>query len=152
MGIARGAVETPIIPSIASVAVLAGATAAMMNSFWQELAFRGYLQTRFVESYGAQIGIPVVAVFLVLFHLLVRTLSPLEVLTGSILFLLVGLLYYLTGSLYLVGALHGTLNYIPVLLDTWTQPIDRAIVYGLVLGLVLLFAQVIHRNKEKSSS
>ncbi|MFB0522424.1 MAG: CPBP family intramembrane glutamic endopeptidase, partial [Candidatus Bathyarchaeia archaeon] len=92
LGIARGIVETPMTPSIAPVAVLTGATAAMLNSFWQEIAFRGYLQTRFVESYGALVGIPVVALSFVLFHLLAGPLSPLEVLTGSILFLLVGLL------------------------------------------------------------
>ena len=152
LGVARGIVETPMTPSIALVAVLAGATAAMLNSFWQELTFRGYLQTRFEQSYGAQIGIAVVAVSFVLFHLLVGPLSPLEILAGSILFLLVGSLYHLTGSLYLVGALHGTLNYLPVLLETWSQPLDRAIVYGLALGLVLLSAKVLIRNKEKVSS
>jgi membrane protease YdiL (CAAX protease family) len=152
LGIAQATVETPMTPSIASFAVLTGTTAAMLDSFWQEIAFRGYLQTRFVESYGAIIGIPVVAVSFVLLHLLVNPLSPLEVLTGSILFLLVGLLYHMTGSLYLVGALHGTLNYIPVLLGTWSQPSDRAIVYGLALGLVLLFTQLLRRNKEKVCS
>jgi membrane protease YdiL (CAAX protease family) len=152
LGIARGTVETPMISSIATAAVLTGVTTTMLDSFWQEIAFRGYLQTRFVESYGAEIGIPVVAVSFSLIHLVVRPLSPLEVLTGVILFLLVGLLYYMTGSLYLVGALHGTLNYIPVLLETWSQPLDRAIVYGLALGLALLFAKVLLRNKEKVSS
>ena len=152
LGIAQGTVETPMTPSIASIAVLIGITAAMLDSFWQEIAFRGYLQTRFVESYGAAIGIPVVAVSFVLLHFLVNPLSPLEVLSGSILFLLVGLLYHTTGSLYLVGSLHGTLNYIPILLETWSQPLDRAIVYGLALGLVLLFAQVRRRNKERASS
>jgi membrane protease YdiL (CAAX protease family) len=152
LGIAQGTVETPMTPTIAPVAVLTGTTAAMLDSFWQEIAFRGYLQTRFVKSYGAQIGIPVVAVSFVLLHLLVNPLSPLEVLTGSILFILVGLLYHMTGSLYLVGALHGTLNYIPFLLGTWSQPLDRAIVYGLALGLVLLFAQITRKNKEKVSS
>lgn len=152
LGVARGIVKTPMTPSIALVAVLAGATAAMLNSFWQEIAFRGYLQTRFVENYGAQIGIVVVAVSFVLLHLLIRPLSPLEILAGSILFLLVGSLYYMTGSLYLVGALHGTLNFLPVLLETWSQPLDRAVVYGLALGLVLLSAKVLIRNKEKVSS
>jgi membrane protease YdiL (CAAX protease family) len=149
LGIAQGTVEIPMMPSITFFAVLTGTTVAMLDSFWQEIAFRGYLQTRYVESYGAQIGIPVVAVSFVLLHLFVNPLSPLEVLTGSILFLLVGLLYHMTGSLYLVGALHGTLNYIPVLLGTWSQPSDRAIVYGLALGLVLLFTQLLSRNNEK---
>jgi len=147
LGIAQGTVETPMTPSTASIVVLTGITAAMLDSFWQEIAFRGYLQTRFVESYGATIGIPVVAVSFVLLHLLIHPLLPLEVLAGSILFLLVGLLYHMTGSLYLVGALHGTLNYIPVLLETWSQPLDRAIVYGLALGLVLLLTQILRKNK-----
>jgi membrane protease YdiL (CAAX protease family) len=151
LGIAQRIAEAPLMLSIAPVAVLTGATAAMLNSFWQEIAFRGYLQTRFVESYGARIGIPVVAVSFVLFHLLASPLSALEVLTGTILFLLVGLLYHLTGSLYLVAALHGTLNYLPVLLGTgWSQPLNRAIIYGLALGLVLLFTQVLLKNKEKT--
>jgi len=146
LGIIQGTVETPITPNITSIAVLTGITAAMLNSFWQEIAFRGYLQTRFVESYGVKIGIPMVAVSFVLLHLLVSPLSALEVLTGSILFLFVGLLYHMTGSLYLVGALHGTLNYIPVVLGTWSNPLDRAIVYGLALGLVLLSAHVPRRK------
>lgn len=150
LGIAQGTAETPMTPSIVPIAVLAGTIAAMLNGFWQEIAFRGYLQTRFVESYGAVIGIPVVAVSFVLLHLLFRPLSPLEVLTGIILFLLVGLLYHMTGSLYLVGALHGTLNYIPILLEEWSQPLDRAIVYGLALGLVLLLAHVLRRNKDEA--
>jgi membrane protease YdiL (CAAX protease family) len=144
LGIAQGIVETPVTPSIIPITVLTGTTAAMLNSFWQEMAFRGYLQTRFVESYGAHIGIPVVAISFVLFHLLASPLSPLEVLTGSILFLLVGSLYHLTGSLYFVVALHGILNYLPALWGTgWSQPLNRAIVYGLALGLVLLFTQVL---------
>jgi membrane protease YdiL (CAAX protease family) len=149
LGIAQGTVEKLMTPTIASIAVLTGTTAAMLDSFSQEIAFRGYLQTRFVESYGAQIGIPVVAISFVLLHLLVNPLSPLEILTGSSLFLLVGLMYHMTGSLYLVGALHGTLNYIPALLETWPHPLDRAIVYGLALGLVLLFAKLMRRNKNK---
>ena len=143
LGIALGIVEAPMTPSINLFTVLTGTTAAMLNSFWQEMAFRGYLQTRFVESYGAHIGIPVVAIFFVLFHLLVSPLSTLEVLTGGILFLLVGLLYHLSRSLYFVVALHGILNYLPALWGTgWSQPLNRAIVYGLALGLMLLFTQV----------
>jgi membrane protease YdiL (CAAX protease family) len=143
LGIALRIVEAPMTPNISLITVLTGTTAAMLNSFWQEMAFRGYLQTRFVESYDVQIGIPVVAISFVLFHLLVSPLSALEVLTGSILFLLVGLLYHLTRSLYFVVALHGILNYLPALWGTgWSQPLNRTIVYGLTLGLVLLFTQV----------
>ncbi len=152
LGITQGTVEEPMIPNIASITILTGITAVMLDSFWQEIAFRGYLQTRFVENYGTIIGISVVAVTFVLIHLLVNPLSPLEVLTGSILFLLVGFLYNITRSIFLVGSLHGTLNYIPILLNTWSQPLDRAIVYGLALGLVLLFSQLLGRNKEKISS
>jgi membrane protease YdiL (CAAX protease family) len=142
LGVVQGIVEAPGAPSIIPVTVLTGATAAMLNSFWQEMVFRGYLQTRFVESYGAHIGIPVVAASFVLLHLLVNPLSPLEVLTGSVLFLLVGLLYHMTGSLYLVGALHGILNYLPLLWGTgWSQTLNRTIVYGLALGLALLHRQ-----------
>jgi len=147
LGIAQGIVETPIMPNIASIAILTGITAVMLDSFWQEIAFRGYLQTRLVENYRAIIGIPVVAVSFILIHLLFNPLTPLEVLTGIILFLLIGLLFHMTRSIYLVGALHGTLNYIPRLLETWSQPLDRAIVYGLALGLVLLFSQVLRKNK-----
>ena len=102
-----------------------------------------------MENYGAFIGIPVVTVSFVLLHLMIHPLSPLEVLAGSILFLVVGLLYHMTGSLYLIGALHGTLNYLPGLLETWSPSLDRAVVYGLALGLALLLTQVLRRNKEK---
>ena len=149
LSIAQGTVEIPMAPNITSIAFLIGITTVMLDSFWQEIAFRGYLQTRFVENYGAIIGIPVVAVSFILIHLLFNPLSLIEILTGIVLFLLVGLLYHMTRSIYLVGALHGTLNYIPRLLETWSQPLDRAIVYGLTLGLVLLFSQVLRRNKIK---
>jgi membrane protease YdiL (CAAX protease family) len=147
LGVAQGTFKPSMTSTISSVAVLTGTTSAMFNSFWQEIAFRGYLQTRFVESYGAQIGIPVVAVTFVLLHLVVKPLSPLEVLAGSILFLFVGLLYFTTKNLYLVGALHGTLNYIPSLLETWSQPSDRVIVYELALGLMLLYTRLLSRNR-----
>ena len=151
LGIALGIVEAPLTPSINPIEVLAGTIAAMLNSLWQEMAFRGYLQTRFVEGYGAHIGIPVVAISFVLFHLLVSPLSALEVLTGSILFILIGLLYHLTGSLYFVVALHGILNYLPALWGTgWSQPLNRTIVYGLALGLVLLFTQARAHTVERS--
>ena len=152
LSIAQGTVETPMALNITSIAVFMGITAVMLDSFWQEIAFRGYLQTRFVENYGAIIGIPVVAVSFILIHLLFNPLSPIELLTGIILFLLVGLLFHMTRSIYLVGALHGTLNYIPRLLETWSQPLDRAIVYGLALGLVLLFSYVLRRNKIKKNN
>jgi membrane protease YdiL (CAAX protease family) len=152
LSIAQGTVEISMAPNITSIAVLMGITAVMLDSFWQEIAFRGYLQTRFVENYGAIIGIPVVAVSFILIHLLFNPLSPIEILTGIILFLLVGLLFHMTRSIYLVGALHGTLNYIPRLLETWSQPLDRAIVYGLALGLVLLFSYVLRRNKIKKNN
>jgi membrane protease YdiL (CAAX protease family) len=148
LGITQGTVETPMMPNINSIVVLTGITTAMLDSFWQEIAFRGYLQTKFVENYGAIIGIPVVAVSFVLIHLLVNPLSPLEVLTGSTLFILVGLIYHMTRSIYLVGALHGTLNYIPNLLQTWSQPLDRVIVYGLAIGLLLLFSQLLPKHKQ----
>ncbi|MFX1517658.1 MAG: CPBP family intramembrane glutamic endopeptidase [Promethearchaeota archaeon] len=151
LGIARGIVKAPMTPSINPITVLTETTAAMLNSFWQEMAFRGYLQTRFVESYGGHIGIPVVAISFVLLHLLVSPLSALEVLTGSILFLLVGLLYHLTRSLYFVIALHGILNYLPALWGTgWSQPLNRTIIYGLALGLVLLIIQI-HRTRKAQS-
>ncbi len=152
LGVAQGTVETPMAPNITSIAFLMGITTVMLDSFWQEIAFRGYLQTRFVDNYGAIIGIPVVAISFILIHLLFNPLSPIEILTGIILFLLVGLLYHMTRSIYLVGALHGTLNYIPRLLETWSQPLDRAIVYGLTLGLVLLYSQVLRRNKIKKNN
>jgi len=79
-----------------------------------------------VESYGARIGIAVVAVSFVFFHLLVGHLSSLEILASSILFLLVGSLYHLAGSFYLVGALHGTLNFLPALLEAWPQPSSQS--------------------------
>ena len=150
IGIALGTAEAPMTLNIFPAIILTGTIAAMLNSFWQEITFRGYLQTKFVESYGTYIGIPVIAASFVLLHLLFSPLSPLEILTGSILFLLVGLLFHLTRSLCFVVALHGILNYLPTLWGTgWSQPLNRTIVYGLALGLVLLYTQVQYaRNKE----
>ena len=117
---------------------------AVLNGFWQELVFRGYLQTRTVEKINAIAGILIVTVYFILIHFIERQLTLPWVLAGTLLFLLISLMYYHSKSLYLVGAIHGMINYLDQVIELigleWNSPIS---VYRMkdiaILGLILVF-------------
>jgi membrane protease YdiL (CAAX protease family) len=85
---------------------------AMLNGFWQELVFRGYLQTRVVERHNATVGILTVTIYFILIHFIDRQLTLPWVIAGTLLFILISLLFHHTKSLYLVGAMHSMINYL----------------------------------------
>ncbi|MDF1538996.1 MAG: CPBP family intramembrane metalloprotease [Candidatus Thorarchaeota archaeon] len=141
-GVLIDTLHFPILPDFSQWQILISFAASLifyvMNSFWQELLFRGYLQTRTVDEYGRAIGISGVAVVFVVFHGLVQSLTPISILTGVLLFLFIGLLYDKTKSLYLVGALHAVLNFLPVLFNTWWQGLEAATIYCIAFALLVL--------------
>ncbi|MGD9395504.1 MAG: CPBP family intramembrane metalloprotease, partial [Candidatus Thorarchaeota archaeon] len=126
--------------------LIASITFYVLNSFWQEVLFRGYLQTRAVNEFGQSIGVIVVTTIFVVFHGLVQTLTLIGVLTGFLLFSFIGLLYDKTKSLYLVIVIHAVLNFLPALFDTWWQGLEAVMIYGIVLLLLILVIYKQSRN------
>lgn len=118
----------------------------MLNGFWQEIVFRGYLQTRCVERYGVVAGVLIATVYFVLVHFVDRTLDPLWVIVMIIMFILLGLMYHQTKSLYLVGAVHGMINYFSGVLDLLgielthsysVYYVNDMIIFGVALVVIL---------------
>jgi membrane protease YdiL (CAAX protease family) len=118
----------------------------VLNSFWQEIVFRGYLQTRAVEEYGRIVGIVVITVIFVVFHGLVQALTPIGILSGLLLFSFIGLLYDKTKSIYLVGVIHAVLNFLPVLFNISWLGSETVMIYGIVLLLLIL---VIYQTEQR---
>jgi membrane protease YdiL (CAAX protease family) len=141
-GVLLGTLQFPISPNMNQWPILstlvASITFYVLNSFWQEIVFRGYLQTRAVEEYGRLTGVMAVTIVFVVFHGLVQTLTPSGILTGLLLFSFIGLLYDKTRSLYLVGVIHAVLNFLPVLFNTWWQGPEAIMTYGIALVLLVL--------------
>ena len=115
---------------------------AMLNAFWQELVFRGYLQTRVVKRINATVGILTVTVYFVLIHFIDRQLTLPWVLAGTLLFILISLLFHHTKSLYLVGAMHGMINYLDQVIELigleWNSPISVYRIKDIIILLVIL--------------
>jgi len=115
---------------------------AVANAFWQEVAFRGYVQDRLQRSYGVLPGIVMCSMVFVVLHGLARPLSMPEVITGTILFCLVGWLYFVSNSIALATALHATGNlYLRIAgeFDVVLPPhLDRGVAYSVGLGAVLV--------------
>jgi len=132
---------------------------AMLNGFWQEIVFRGYLQTCAIERINATVGILTVTIYFVLIHFIDRQLTLLWIFAGTLLFILISLLYYHTKSLYLVVAMHGMINYLDQLIELiglkWNSPISvyrmkDITILGVILGFYLLFSVLIPKIRSKN--
>jgi membrane protease YdiL (CAAX protease family) len=121
----------------------------VLNSFWQEILFRGYLQTWAVEEYGRFFGILAITLIFVIFHGLVQTLTLIGTISGLLLFGFIGLLYEKTKSLYLVGVIHAVINFLPVLFNISWQGLETVIIYGIALILLIL---LIHQTEQPDST
>lgn len=151
LGIILGTQVLPIIPDLGqwstSTGLIASVTFYSLNSFWQELVFRGYLQTRAIERYGKIPGIIFIAVVFVVFHGLVQTLTLPGIINGILLFCFIGLLYVATRSIYLVTAIHALLNFLPVLFVVSWAGVEAAIVYSVALALLVLVMHTLRKNQ-----
>ncbi|MBN2228929.1 MAG: CPBP family intramembrane metalloprotease [Candidatus Thorarchaeota archaeon] len=153
VGVFLGTIELPVNPDFsqwpALTTLIASITFYVLNSFWQEILFRGYLQTQAVNRFGQYTGIILVTVIFVIFHGLVQTLTLSGILTGFLLFSFIGFLYDKIKSLYLVGTIHAVLNFLPALFDTWWQGLEASIIYGIaLLLLILVIYKQIRESKE----
>lgn len=121
----------------------------LANAFWQELAFRGYLQPRFQRTYGILPGILICSFVFAVLHGLLQPVSAPEVVTGTILFSLIGWLYYVSNSIVLATALHATGNFYLRLfgeVEAVLPPhLDRGLAYS--VGLLVAFL-VLRRRME----
>ena len=106
--------------------------------FGEEIVFRGYVQTRLVERYRAFWGILITAIVFVLLHQISYGLSPVIILSGVMLWVSIGVLYYLSKSLYLVVIMHGLMNTLLNTLLFEVSEISTMIVHALALLLVVV--------------
>ncbi|MHA2337463.1 MAG: CPBP family intramembrane glutamic endopeptidase [Candidatus Hodarchaeales archaeon] len=129
---------------------------AMLNGFWQEFVFRGYLQTRVVERYNATVGILVVTIYFVLVHFIDRQLTLLWVVAMILLFIIISMLFHHTKSLFLVGAMHGMINYFDRITELigleWNSSMsnywmDSIVILGVILGIYLLISYFLAKTK-----
>ncbi len=115
---------------------------AMLNGFWQELIFRGYLQTRVVEKINPTVAILTVTLYFVLIHFIDRTLTFRWVILGTLLFIIISLMFHHTKSLWLVGAIHGMINYLNPVAELigfeWLYPASNDWMKDLIILIVAL--------------
>jgi membrane protease YdiL (CAAX protease family) len=108
--------------------------------FGEEVVFRGYLQIRLVERYGAYWGILIASIIFTLVHLGFMSLSPITIISGVLLWATIGALYHWSKSLYLVGMFHGMTNTLLNTLNLDGAEIGGLIVHALALFLVIVIA------------
>lgn len=109
----------------------------LANGFGEETAFRAYLQRLLVDRHGLWFGIILASASFISLHLLIAHLTVIALLAGVLLACLFGILYVWTDSIFLVGALHTTLNLAPRLLG-WPSDISLLVVNGLILAIVVI--------------
>ena len=118
------------------------------NAFWQKVVFRGYLQKRLTDSYGISKGILISSFLFTIIHGLARDISILEVILGTVLFSLIGVIYYITNSIIFCTTIHATGNFFLRSFDTnhlyLPGQIYRIIIYSAILIIVLI---IIKKNK-----
>jgi membrane protease YdiL (CAAX protease family) len=110
--------------------------------FGEEIVFRGYIQPRVVNQYGAIWGVLATSVVFTLLHQISYSLSPVVILSGVMLWTAIGVLYHLSKSLYLVGVFHGTMNTLLNTLQFEVGDVTSLVVNALVLCVVIVVVLV----------
>lgn len=88
---------------------------AFASGFGEELAFRGYLQSRIAQSYNSTIAVIVAAVLFALSHPLPGNVEPVIFYATAILVgILFGTVFVYTGSLWMGIALHIVWNFMQI--------------------------------------
>ncbi len=120
---------------------------AFANAFWQEVVFRGYFQKRLINTYGIIIGIVICAFLFTIIHGLARDINLIETLLGTVLFTLVGIIYYLTNSIIFVTAIHATGNFFLRSFGTNELQIPTQEHRLLIFGIILILLVLVFRKK-----
>jgi membrane protease YdiL (CAAX protease family) len=106
--------------------------------FGEEVVFRAYVQPRLLKRFGVIWGVLVTALGFTLLHQISYSLSPVTILSGTLLWATLGALYYLTRSLYLVGMFHGVMNTMLNTLNFEVGNIAALIVHALALLILIM--------------
>lgn len=138
--------QSPIVWSPAELGILPMVLISLdmlVNGFGEETAFRAYWQRLLVDRHGLWFGIILASTSFVLLHLLINRFTVIALLAGILLACLFGILYVWMGSIFIVGAMHATLNLAPRLLGPWPSDISLLIVHSLALAIaVILYLRV----------
>lgn len=110
----------------------------LVNGFGEEAAFRAYWQKLLVERHGLWFGIFLASISFILLHLVIANFTIIELAAGTMLAFTFGILYIWTRSIFLVGAMHTTLNLSSRLLGPWPSDSRLLIVNGLSLLIVII--------------
>jgi membrane protease YdiL (CAAX protease family) len=106
--------------------------------FGEEIAFRAFLQDRFIARFKPGMGVILTALCFVPLHLLTQQMSLTTLISGLLLWFAIGALYYRTRSLFLVGTLHAVLNSLPILFNIQVNSMASLIVHALAIMVVLV--------------
>jgi membrane protease YdiL (CAAX protease family) len=120
--------------------------------FGEEVLFRGYVQTGLVARFGVLWGVLVTAVVFTLLHQISYSLSPVTILSGTMLWITIGALYHLSKSLYLVGVFHGVMNTLLNTLNFEATDIAGMVVHALALLILIVVARLGTRLYDRSSN
>ena len=118
-------------------------------AFGEEIVFRGYIQTRLIERWRAVLGIIITAVLFVLLHQVSYNLYPMIILSGVMLWISVGALYYLTKSLYFVIVFHGLLNTLQNTFTYKTSELSNMMINASALIIMTLFYLWLRKAKSQ---
>ena len=118
------------------------------NGFGEETDFRSYLQTHLINRHGLWIGIWVTSIIFVLLHLLISPFT-MQALFGSIFLAgILGILFALTRSVYLVGTMHAAFNLMPSLLGQWPSDLSLVIVNGFLFLMTIVIYLLFEKGKK----
>ena len=120
--------------------------------FGEEVVFRGYIQSRLVDRYGAPWGILTTSVTFTLLHLGFMSLSLVTIFSAIMLWVTIGALYHWSKSLYLVGMFHGMANTLMNTLHLEDTEFGGLIVHALALLLVVVVALLRSRSSSDHSN
>jgi membrane protease YdiL (CAAX protease family) len=110
--------------------------------FGERVVFSGYVQTRLVARFGVIWGVLATAVVFTLLHQISYRLSPVTVISGTMLWITIGALYHLSKSLYLVGMFHGVMNTLLNTLNSEVADISGMVVHALALFILIVVASL----------
>jgi membrane protease YdiL (CAAX protease family) len=112
---------TPVV-----ITLLLAAGLAIVSGFSEELAFRGYLQTRIAHRYNSWVAVILVAILFAFAHPLSNAINPLLYRVTSIMVgVLFGTIFALSGSLWMVIALHSVWNYAQIAVLAVRNSVDE---------------------------
>lgn len=107
----RNEIDQNIVPIFANYRPVDFALIALLAGVGEEIFFRGWLQSALSAKFGVVLGILTASLIFGLAHYLSFTYAIYAGLTGVYL----GMIYYVTGSLYIVMTIHAVYDFIALI-------------------------------------